>query len=130
LPNGLELDEATGIISGTPTTSLPSTDFVITATNSFGSDSFVITIAVDTLGDDEFISNTISIAPNPAKDWISINANQSITSVSIFNTLGQKIMDWQEISNTTIDVAELSSGVYFVSIRLEDSEQKVTLIKN
>ncbi|HLP63187.1 T9SS type A sorting domain-containing protein [Flavobacterium sp.] len=130
LPNGLVLNEATGIISGTPTTSLPSTDFVVTATNSFGSDSFVITIAVDTLGEDEFTSNTISIAPNPAHDRITINANQSITSVSIFNTLGQRIMDWQEVSSSTIDVAELPSGVYFVTIRLEDSEQRVTLVKN
>lgn len=130
LPNGLMFDEATGIISGTPTTSLPSTDFVVTATNSFGSDSFVITIAIDTLGDNEFTSNTISIAPNPADERITINANQSITSVSIFNTLGQKIMDWQEDSSSTIDVSELPSGVYFVTIRTEDSEQRVTLIKN
>lgn len=130
LPNGLTFDEATGIISGTPTTSLPSTDFVVTATNSFGSDSFVITIAIDTLGEYEFISNTISIAPNPAHDRITINANQSITSVGIFNTFGQRIMDWQEVSSSTIDVAELPSGVYFVTIRLEDSEQRVTLIKN
>lgn len=130
LPNGLVFDEATGIILGTPTTSLPSTDFVVTATNSFGSDSFVITIAIDTLGDDEFTSNTISIAPNPTDDRITINANQSITSVSMYNTLGQRIMDWQEVSSSTIDVAELPSGVYFVTIRLEDSEQRVTLIKN
>ncbi len=130
LPNGLTFDEATGIISGTPTMSLPSTDFVITATNSFGSDSFVITIAVDTLGDDEFTSNTISLSPNPAKDRISINANQSITSVCIYNTLGQKVMDWQVVSSTSFDVSELPRGVYFLTIVLEDSEQKVTLIKN
>lgn len=130
LPSGLTFDEATGIISGTPTTTLPPTDFVVTATNSFGSDSFVITIAVDTLGDDEFTSNTISIAPNPAHDRITINANQSITSVSIYNTLGQEIMDWKEISSSTIDVSELPSGLYFVTIRLEDSEQRVTLVKN
>lgn len=130
LPSGLTFDEATGIISGTPTTSLPLTDFVVTATNSFGSDLFVITIAVDTLSDDEFTSNTISIAPNPADKWITINANQSITSVSMYNTLGQKIMDWQEVSSSTIDVSELPSGVYFVNIRMEESEQKLTFIKN
>jgi Secretion system C-terminal sorting domain/Putative Ig domain/NHL repeat len=130
LPNGLELDEATGIISGTPTTSLPSTDFVITATNSFGSDSFVITIAIDTLSSDEFTSKAISIAPNPADDRITINANQSITSVSVYNTLGQKIMDWQEVSSSTIDVSKWPSGVYFVNIRMAESEQKLTFIKN
>lgn len=130
LPNDLTFDEATGIISGTPTTSLPSTDFVVTATNSFGSDSFVITIAVDTLGDDEFSSNGVSLAPNPAENWVTINTNQSITSVSICNTLGQKVMDWQEISSSTIDVSKLPSGVYFVNIRMAESDQKLTFIKN
>jgi hypothetical protein len=46
LPNGLTINPTTGIISGTPLVTLPTTTFVVTATNSSGSTStsFQITI--------------------------------------------------------------------------------------
>ena len=46
LPTGLALDAATGAISGTPRASSPSTNYHVTATNSGGSGSFDIAIAV------------------------------------------------------------------------------------
>ncbi|UPQ77900.1 putative Ig domain-containing protein [Flavobacterium azooxidireducens] len=46
LPNGLSFDETTGIISGTPTELSSATDYTVTATNSGGSTSFVLSIEV------------------------------------------------------------------------------------
>ncbi|MBK7710038.1 MAG: putative Ig domain-containing protein [Bacteroidales bacterium] len=46
LPAGLSLNPLTGVITGTPTTVTPTADYAITATNSFGSTSFDITITV------------------------------------------------------------------------------------
>jgi hypothetical protein len=46
LPNGLSFDTATGIISGTPTALQPATDYEVTATNSGGSVSFVLSIEI------------------------------------------------------------------------------------
>lgn len=46
LPAGLNFDSATGIISGTPTTTSPPTDYTITAYNASGSSSAVVNISV------------------------------------------------------------------------------------
>ncbi|SCY85628.1 putative Ig domain-containing protein [Flavobacterium caeni] len=46
LPVGVVFDSSTGIISGTPTVVMPETTYTVTASNSGGSISFVLTIAV------------------------------------------------------------------------------------
>lgn len=46
LPENLILDSESGIISGTPTKFAPTKDYIITATNPGGSDSFTLTIAI------------------------------------------------------------------------------------
>ncbi|NMH23801.1 putative Ig domain-containing protein, partial [Flavobacterium solisilvae] len=46
IPNGLSFDTTTGIISGTPTVLQSATDYEVTATNSGGSTSFTLSIAV------------------------------------------------------------------------------------
>ena len=47
LPLGLNLDSSTGTLSGTPTEVSSSAQYTITATNTGGSDSFIITIVVN-----------------------------------------------------------------------------------
>ena len=46
LPQGLSLDPATGIISGTPTTQTPQANYTITASNTGGSTSATLTLTV------------------------------------------------------------------------------------
>jgi hypothetical protein len=46
LPKGLVFDETTGIISGIPDTVMSATSYTITASNSYGKESFVILITI------------------------------------------------------------------------------------
>jgi autotransporter-associated beta strand protein len=50
LPAGLSLDMGTGIISGTPTATATAADYTVTATNSCGSTTAVLTITVNAEG--------------------------------------------------------------------------------
>jgi hypothetical protein len=61
LPDGLGLDPGTGEISGTPLAEQPTTSYVITASNAFGSARFTIEIAVS-----DAAPIAVGYAPNPA----------------------------------------------------------------
>lgn len=70
-----------------------------------------------TLSTVETSINQISIYPNPVNNgFVNIvsKTNQRI-NVSIFNTLGKQIMN-QEISNNTLNVASLTSGIYILKV--------------
>ncbi len=74
--------------------------------------------------------NTISIYPNPSKDFINVSiSNSEIKNIEIFNILGKKITSYplQNVSQTEVDVTELPSGVYLLS--LIDTSNKTTLKK-
>jgi len=90
LPNGFVFDEATGTISGTPTESVSPTDFVVTATNSFESDSFVVKSALGTPSEVKFSAEAIVIFPNPVKDRVSVHTNQPIHSLNIYTFFGSR----------------------------------------
>lgn len=85
--------------------------------NMFG----VITVVPDgSLNTEDFAAiNNINLYPNPAKDKIFINIGGNISTVldiSVYNTLGQKVRQFQkEVSgNTSFDLSELNSGIYFL----------------
>ncbi len=61
LPAGLSLDTASGVISGTPTALSAATDYTVTATNSGGSDTATLNIAVN-----DVMPSALSYATNPA----------------------------------------------------------------
>jgi len=61
------------------------------------------------------------IYPNPANDKITLNCNKQISKLVIYNIYGQAVKiistDFHSNENTSyeINIADLSSGVYFVS---------------
>lgn len=69
------------------------------------------------------------IYPNPAKDKFIVknNHNDNSLNLKIFDTKGQFVLS---SSNTSIDVSELSEGVYFVEIISEKGKQVKKLIVN
>jgi hypothetical protein len=81
---------------------------------------------------------TISIYPNPTKDFlfITINSEKNINvNFSLFNSIGQKVITKQiksNVNNFKVSTADFSEGVYFWKVELENkfSQQgKVVLLK-
>ena len=76
---------------------------------------FTLTV-VSNLSNVDFVKNNIVFYPNPAKNLITIKGEfDESESITIFNLLGQKIMEKAIISNEEkIDVSSLSNGVYTI----------------
>jgi sugar lactone lactonase YvrE len=130
LPDGLSIDTATGTISGTPTTAIPSTDFTVTATNPSGSSSFVINITVGGLGLPAFNSSTVKIYPNPIKDVITIKAPANISEIKIYNPIGQEIIAKSNLSaEENINVSCWANGWYFVKTTIGNSVKTIKVLK-
>ena len=73
----------------------------------------------------------ISIYPNSVKEIVTINTNKLINSITIVNQLGQtvKVIQEKEILNNTVNLSNLSSGLYFMSIKVENGSQSFKIIK-
>jgi beta-glucanase (GH16 family) len=64
---------------------------------------------------DEAFADTIGVYPNPATDMISINTNEDIERLELYNSLGQLITN-KNYETKQLDVAGLKAGVYFLKI--------------
>ena len=75
---------------------------------------------------------TISVFPNPAKDWISIqiNNNADLLHFSLFDISGRKIMDVQP-TTSTISLENINSGIYLYRIETEEGffSGKISVIR-
>lgn len=61
------------------------------------------------------LAEQISIYPNPAKGQLTLSVNEK-AMVEIINLQGQKMMDFTVSGEKTLDVSQLSAGIYFVKI--------------
>ncbi|WP_298511138.1 T9SS type A sorting domain-containing protein [uncultured Kordia sp.] len=102
-----------------PSTALqdtPTVDFFNTTRDSNPDIGAIEYTATLTLEDEEL--KAFSIYPNPATHHISIEGIQfDITKTKIYNMLGQEISNTQFISSNTIDISNLSSGMYFLAVQ-------------
>ena len=78
---------------------------------------------------ENLIASKISVSPNPAKDFVTISTDNSLTinKVDVLDINGRLVQQniFDNISNTQINISDLSSGLYFMKI----SSNKGTLTK-
>ena len=90
------------------------------------------TIAVLSKQDFEF-SNFFTVYPNPVFDVLNISKKDTIevTSINIYNTLGQLVLVIPNAQNTkTVDVSSLIMGNYFIKINSDKGTSNTKFIKN
>jgi len=73
--------------------------------------------------DDVEFNTTISVFPNPTADILQIKSSQPIESVQLFTMEGKQLLNVQ--NRATIDISQLKSGMYVLTIKT----QKGTIIK-
>lgn len=90
----------------------------------------VFTNALQTLTNTNFsLDEKISIFPNPTSNKISILSNNNeVSLVSIYDINGRTVL---EINNTnTVDISNLSNGMYYLKIKTNSGIVNKKIIKN
>ena len=79
--------------------------------------------------EDNFINDEITLFPNPATSFITINVSggQPIVEAIIYNHLGQKALEALPVNNT-VDVSALKPGIYFLEVITSESRAGTKLL--
>jgi hypothetical protein len=76
---------------------------------------------------EEKISNNFSYFPNPVDDKLFLEA-QDVTTVEIFSTDGRMVLNVTAFENYSIDVSQLSTGIYTLRVVTDTEIQTEKLI--
>ncbi|MCF6129014.1 T9SS type A sorting domain-containing protein [Flavobacterium sp. AS60] len=91
------------------------------------------TSTIQALGNQDFeFSDYVSLYPNPARDILNIQTKNDIqiSSVNIYNTLGQLVLVLPEVKDAGIDVSDLVTGTYFIKINSDKGSASTKFIKD
>ena len=90
------------------------------------------------VGENEAVNpmTAVRVYPNPTTDVLNIEVNASQPSalnISVFNLMGQKVMEQNTTVNTginrpSISTSELNSGIYFVTVKANGFENTMKFI--
>jgi uncharacterized repeat protein (TIGR01451 family) len=87
-----------------------------------------VSTQIQLLSATDFESNTIQLYPNPVTESFSITTDQEIENITIFDLNGRKV---SETKNTnSVNIAELTSGLYLVEVRISNGIFRKKLLKN
>ena len=120
----------------TPSTTSATVKFAFLATDGTVDDTqdydfFIDNFKVEaTLSTGEFDSNAFTFYPNPVKNTLSLSYNQDISSVAVFNLLGQQVLTQSVNANQAkIDMSTLTAGTYIVKVAAESQVKTIKVIK-
>ncbi|MEJ5049090.1 T9SS type A sorting domain-containing protein [Chryseobacterium culicis] len=110
------------IYTGTAASSLNINQLRFVHNNSLGS-AYIDNIKINSelwvmsVKDSKAASREISLYPNPATDFLTVNSNTKVKSIQLYDETGKLIRT--EVNNNKIEVKGLSAGVYMVNIKTE-----------
>ena len=69
--------------------------------------------------EEEILAQGVNVYPNPATEFINIDSDLDVKSITITNTLGQTVKQYNTGLNR-INVADLNTGEYFIRMTTND----------
>lgn len=132
LPTGLYIDSSTGVIRGVPYVASSSTNYTITATNNFGTNTTTVVISINSnLGVEDIVFKNMVIYPNPTTGEVNIN-NVLVEKVNVYNNVGQLVKtssNKESTNNTSLQLNNLPTGTYYLHIDAENAHTVKQIIK-
>jgi hypothetical protein len=76
------------------------------------------------------VENTVSVYPNPATDFVMVEASQDIRSIEVTNYMGQVVSAVKAVEATQyqVNTSDLSSGIYFIEVETAAGIEKVRIV--
>ncbi len=69
------------------------------------------------------------VFPNPVSDWLTLDINSEIQTLSVYNLVGQKVIEKNNFNQNILNVNELSVGTYFLVAETKEGLFKAKFIK-
>lgn len=86
---------------------------------------FAISAYDASLSNGSFDSANFTYYPNPVKNVLNLSYNQEITSVEVFNMVGQKVSSNNlDATLGQVDMSQLPNGVYLVKLATANNQSK------
>jgi len=125
------------IITPTGSTGTPNETFILassslgpwfgTSTGVAGSSLWIDNIVIATVGMNENTYSSVKVYPNPANDVLNISANGEISNL-VISTLDGKVV--KTTNDTSIDVSDLTSGMYIYQVTVNGIVSTGNFVKN
>jgi hypothetical protein len=82
------------------------------------------------LATDQFSQNNFTYFPNPVKNVLNLSHTQNISSVAVYNLLGQQILA-KTVNNaqSQIDMSDLAAGTYMVKVVAGNQTKTIKVVK-
>lgn len=71
-------------------------------------------------------SPQVSVFPNPATDYITLNDDDAVRNITILNMVGRKIRIFNVEKGERYEIGDLPNGLYFVQIIGKNSKVLTT----
>lgn len=75
----------------------------------------------NTLTTNATVAAAFTIYPNPVTDQLQIRSKENVASVQLTNAMG-KVLYWKSGMQQNVNVSQLATGVYFVTVRTADGK--------
>jgi len=69
--------------------------------------------------------SSVSFYPNPVKDELNIVSKEKITSVSVYNVAGQKVLNNIHLKDGKVNMSRYAAGTYIVTAILESGKTEI-----
>lgn len=96
-----------------------------------GQDSYVQKLSENTLDSEDFIALNFEIYPNPVSTTLSLKTELTDYNYTIYSIEGKIVKQGNSnMSEASVDVSNLNSGIYLVELESEGSKSIQKIIKN
>jgi len=86
--------------------------------------------AVDVLNIHDFTEANFKVYPNPVKDVLNLSYRTQISSVKVYNLVGQEIVSKNlNVTQGQLDMSTLSTGTYIVKVNVDGLVKTIKVVK-